>query len=127
MADRKTAKAASSEDSHMARGSSRGRKTADQRRAVQLADETIIRGEGGETHQTAAGEIPVLTTQQGIPVADDQNSLRVGPRGPTALEDFHFRRKFSISTMSASRSAWCTHAVSVRMAILRITSRSATS
>ena len=77
----------------MARGSSRGRKTADQRRAVQLADETIIRGEGGETHQTAAGEIPVLTSQQGIPVADDQNSLRVGPRGPTALEDFHFREK----------------------------------
>ncbi len=72
----------------MARGSSRGRKTADQRRAVQLADETVIRGEGGETHQTATGEIPVLTTQQGIPIADDQNSLRVGPRGPTALEDF---------------------------------------
>src|SRR2546423_1301978 len=93
MANRKTAKVASSEDSHMARGSSRGRKTADQRRAVQLADETIIRGEGGETHQTAAGEIPVLTAQQGIPVADDQNSLRVGPRGPTALEDFHFREK----------------------------------
>src|SRR5438270_1776013 len=93
MAHRKTAKAASSEDSHMARGSSRGRKTADQRRAVQLADETIIRGEGGETHQIATGEIPVLTTQQGTPIADDQNSLRVGPRGPTALEDFHFREK----------------------------------
>src|SRR5213075_893153 len=93
MANRKTAKAASSEDSHMARGSSRGRKTADQRRAVQLADETIIRGEGGETHQIATGEIPVLTTQQGIPVADDQNSLRAGPRGPAALEDFHFREK----------------------------------
>ena len=77
----------------MARGSSRGRKTADQRRAVQLADETIIRGEGGETHQIATGEIPVLTTQQGIPIADDQNSLRVGPHGPTALEDFHFREK----------------------------------
>ena len=77
----------------MARNASRGRKTADQRRAVQLADETIIRGEGGETHQVATGEIPVLTTQQGIPIADDQNSLRVGPRGPTALEDFHFREK----------------------------------
>jgi catalase len=75
----------------MARGSSRGRKTADQRKSVQLADETIIRGEGGETHQIATGEIPILTTQQGTPIADDQNSLRVGPRGPTALEDFHFR------------------------------------
>src|SRR5689334_12132164 len=92
MPNRKTAKAASGEDSHMARAS-RGRKTADQRKSVRLADATIIRGEGGETHQIATGEIPVLTTQQGIPIADDQNSLRVGPRGPTALEDFHFREK----------------------------------
>ncbi|KAK0349852.1 hypothetical protein LTR94_031384, partial [Friedmanniomyces endolithicus] len=30
---------------------------------------------------------------QGVPVADDQNSLRVGERGPTLLEDFHFREK----------------------------------
>jgi catalase len=44
-------------------------------------------------HQTADGDTPVLTTQQGIPVADDQNSLKVGVRGPTALEDFHFREK----------------------------------
>jgi len=52
---------------------------------------------GGETHQTAdqtaGGEVPVLTTQQGVPVADDQNSLTVGPRGPLAMEDFHFREK----------------------------------
>jgi catalase len=34
-----------------------------------------------------------LTTQQGVAVADDQNSLKVGERGPTLLEDFHFREK----------------------------------
>ncbi|WP_406698644.1 catalase [Singulisphaera sp. Ch08] len=50
-------------------------------------------GKGGETHQTAGGDRPVLTTQQGIPVADDQNSLRAGVRGPTLLEDFHLREK----------------------------------
>ena len=50
-------------------------------------------GTGGETHQTSNGDIPALTTQQGVPVSDDQNSLRVGARGPTALEDFHFREK----------------------------------
>jgi catalase len=50
-------------------------------------------GKGGETHQQAGGDVPVLTTQQGVPVADDQNSLRIGARGPTALEDFHFREK----------------------------------
>ena len=49
-------------------------------------------GAGGETHQTADGG-GRLTTQQGAPVADDQNTLRVGTRGPAALEDFHFREK----------------------------------
>src|SRR3546814_13261690 len=28
-----------------------------------------------------------------IPVADDQNSLKQGARGPALLEDFHFREK----------------------------------
>ncbi|MBT2133636.1 catalase [Croceibacterium sp. LX-88] len=50
-------------------------------------------GEGGETHQVANGDVAVLTTQQGVPVADDQNSLRQGARGPTLLEDAHFREK----------------------------------
>ena len=35
----------------------------------------------------------VLTDDQGHPIADDQNSLRVGARGPTLMEDFHFREK----------------------------------
>src|SRR3984957_2951720 len=48
---------------------------------------------GGETHQKAGGNVPELTTQQGIPVSDDQNTLRIGTRGPAALEDFHFREK----------------------------------
>ncbi len=50
-------------------------------------------GNGGETHQVAGGDRPALTTQQGIPVADDQNTLKAGERGPSLLEDFHFREK----------------------------------
>ena len=53
-------------------------------------------GEAGELHQIApenGDEGAVLTTQQGVPVADDQNTLRVGARGPALLEDFHFREK----------------------------------
>ncbi|MET0579778.1 MAG: catalase, partial [Ilumatobacteraceae bacterium] len=50
-------------------------------------------GAGGETHQTVGDGGVRLTTQQGIPVADDQNTLRVGERGPSLLEDFHFREK----------------------------------
>ena len=57
------------------------------RATVRYGDEQVERGEGGETHQLAAGGRPSLTTQQGVVVADDQNMLRVGPRGPAALED----------------------------------------
>ena len=53
-------------------------------------------GQAGELHQIASDDAKdggVLTTQQGVPVADDQNTLRVGERGPALLEDFHFREK----------------------------------
>src|SRR5690242_5450645 len=36
-----------------------------------------------------------LTTNQGIRVNDDQNTLKVGERGPSLLEDFHFREKIT--------------------------------
>jgi catalase len=60
---------------------------------VTIHDQTLIRGEGGELHQVAEGDAPVLTTAQGGPVADDQNSLRQGARGPLLMDDFHFREK----------------------------------
>jgi catalase len=50
-------------------------------------------GNGGERHQVASGDQARLTTQQGTPVSDDQNSLRVGERGPTMLDDFVMREK----------------------------------
>ena len=61
--------------------------------AAEYGDQRIERGGGGETHQVAGGGAPRLTTQQGVVVSDDQNTLRAGPRGPAALEDFHFREK----------------------------------
>jgi catalase len=50
-------------------------------------------GKGGELHQIAREDADTLTTQQGVAVADDQNTLRIGARGPALLEDFHFREK----------------------------------
>jgi catalase len=56
-------------------------------------------GNGGETHQQAPKKGPYskkeihLTTNQGIRVSDNQNSLRGGERGPTLLEDFVLREK----------------------------------
>jgi len=58
-----------------------------------LKSAKILSSPGGELHQTSKGNVPVLTTEQGTPVSDDQNSLKIGSRGPTALEDFHLREK----------------------------------
>ncbi|MCA1409129.1 catalase, partial [Ensifer sp. BRP08] len=58
-----------------------------------IHEQKLMRGNGGELHQIAEDGHPILTTAQGGPVADDQNSLRVGERGPTLIEDFHFREK----------------------------------
>src|SRR5438552_1753034 len=35
----------------------------------------------------------ILTTASGAPVADDQNALSAGPRGPLLLQDFHLIEK----------------------------------
>jgi catalase len=48
---------------------------------------------GGETHQTASAPEARITTNHGVPVSDDQNSLKAGRRGPTLLEDFVLREK----------------------------------
>ena len=50
-------------------------------------------GNGGEVHQIAGGDHSVLTTNQGVAVSDDQNSLMAHPRGPALLEDFVLREK----------------------------------
>lgn len=60
---------------------------------ARIHDQNMQRGQGGELHQVAEGDALVLTTAQGGPVADDQNSLRVGSRGPLVVDDFHFREK----------------------------------
>ena len=50
-------------------------------------------GNGGETHQTASTPETRITTNHGVPVSDNQNSLKSGRRGPTLLEDFVLREK----------------------------------
>lgn len=53
------------------------------------------RGNGDELHQEAGGSHAPLTTNQGVPVSDDQNSLKIGERGPVLLEDFILREKIT--------------------------------
>ncbi|HCJ20810.1 MAG TPA: catalase HPII, partial [Erythrobacter sp.] len=49
--------------------------------------------EGGANHQKPQDDDHVMTTAQGHPVADDQNWLSAGPRGPQLLEDQIAREK----------------------------------
>ncbi len=39
--------------------------------------------------------ISLLTTQQGVQIPENHNSLKAGPRGPTLMEDFILREKLS--------------------------------
>jgi catalase len=59
--------------------------------------DTITRptGNGGETHQTTDADHPVLTTNHGTPVSDNQNQLKAGARGPVLLEDEVYREKIN--------------------------------
>ncbi|TGP44304.1 catalase [bacterium M00.F.Ca.ET.230.01.1.1] len=52
-------------------------------------------GNAGETHQQGDDNSTNLTTQQGIVIADNQNSLKAGRRGPALLEDFILREKIT--------------------------------
>ncbi|MEY8841229.1 catalase, partial [Cribrihabitans sp. XS_ASV171] len=51
------------------------------------------RGAGGETHQQTTDRARTMTSAQGVPISDDQNSLRAGARGPGLLEDQMMREK----------------------------------
>lgn len=58
-----------------------------------IAQKELTIGDGGEIHQQAAGAKDQLTTNLGVPISDNQNSLKVGPRGPVLLQDFVLREK----------------------------------
>ncbi|WP_185867613.1 catalase [Sphingomonas sp. TF3] len=61
-----------------------------------MTNDTALNADtGGETHQVADDEHPVLTTNHGIPISDNQNQLKAGARGPVLLEDEIFREKIN--------------------------------
>lgn len=51
-------------------------------------DESLDRVRADDTGQA-------LTSNQGVPLSDNQNSLKAGLRGPTAMEDFLLREKIT--------------------------------
>ncbi len=57
----------------------------------QIQNDKVSQLEG--VAEDATGQM--LTTNQGLRVNDDQNSLKAGDRGPSLLEDFHLREKIT--------------------------------
>jgi catalase len=69
-----------------------------------MVSDKVGEGEPPQGHNPTVGSLDrvrvdaagmPLTTNQGVPVADNQNSLKIGLRGPTALEDFILREKIT--------------------------------
>ena len=63
-----------------------------------LDTENAARQQTAKTNSIQPDTMPpgnVLTTNQGVAVSDDQNSLKAGVRGPTLLEDILMREKIT--------------------------------
>jgi hypothetical protein len=69
--------------------------------------------------KTAEAAQASLTTNQGVIVADNQNTLKSGGRGPSLLEDLRSARRSPISITSEFQSASFTPADLARTAISR--------
>lgn len=71
---------------------SKNKSAPSQYETIQVHDEALSQGKGGDTHQFFPNA-PLLTTQTGVPISDDANSLKMGAPGPTLMEDFVLRDK----------------------------------
>ena len=68
-------------------------KLRSRRRTAVYGDENSKLDDLAKNKEDSAGEF--LTTNQGVRVNDNQNSLKAGDRGPTLLEDFILREKIT--------------------------------
>ena len=71
--------------------------------------------------EEGAGEF--LTTNHGVRINDNQNSLKAGERGPSLLEDFILREKITTSITNGSRNAWSMRAAPRHTGIFKSTNR----
>jgi catalase len=74
---------------------SQKRAKADSNSITSQVDDKNVLGKGGEEHPISTNIDTTLTTNQGVAIEDDQNSLHIGPRGPSTLEDFILREKIT--------------------------------
>ena len=71
------------------------RKKSVNAREAEDAQPAQERGSGGEVRQSATGAQPVLTTKDGMPLHDNQNTLRIAPRGASELSDHVYLDKIT--------------------------------
>lgn len=89
--------------------------------SMKMPDNTTEKIKDLDTMRSNGMDQP-LTSNLGVKIANDQNTLKAGSRGPSLLEDFHFLEKWLILTRSGYRNAWFTQEVPGHMAIFRYTS-----
>jgi hypothetical protein len=82
-------------------------------------EQHLVAGPGGATHQTAEAAQASLTTNQGVIVADNQNTLKSGGRGPSLWKILRSARRSPTSITSEFRNASYTPADLARTAISR--------
>jgi catalase len=85
---------AATHDTETKRKRSRAGKSKSAKAPAHKGAETLV-ARGGELHQQAESPETTLTTNQGLVIGDDQNSLKAGPRGPVLLQDFILREKIT--------------------------------
>ena len=71
----------------------RTKRQPEQNRVTELPNNDDKRADVQKNAEDSSGEF--LTTNQGVRINDNQNSLKAGDRGPTLLEDFILREKIT--------------------------------
>lgn len=61
-------------------------------------------GNAGERQQMATGKTPAMTTNFGVPLSDNQNSLKAGAADRRCWKTSSFVKKFSILTVGVTPS-----------------------
>ena len=82
-------------------------------------EQYLVAGRGGATHQTAKGDQGRTRPIRALVVADNQNTLKSGDRGPRCWKISPSVKRSPISTMSAFPSASSMRAARARMATSR--------
>jgi catalase len=84
--------------SKRSRGAARRPTARTSGQSASALDKASLHGETDKSADLALDTVEpgeVMSGNQGVKISDDQNSLKVGLRGPTLIDDFHLREKIT--------------------------------